>query len=1063
MADLAKHLVDYLQTHDRVVLSDLRHHFYAWLQDLYPTDEVFRRWHQQYGHHDYRRSVAAHANFLYFQAAQVDSRYEKHPIWKEIHSRVLGAIPEQVENTTNKDMFATLTEKEGLITKRKTTVTPYVFRCFERLPWAKFLYCQSSSASVTRRSQKHLSTDNMSVSAANQVPEVRIPLGRSASGMKAQREPIHVSAGDVVAIPQDHNSVWKTDDAEYFGLVQSISCSDEGQALGLLWFYRPGDTTCLQMFYPHSQELFLSDHCNCGDPPVLASEVIRRPQVTFFRGPEETSTEFFCRQRYIEGDSAWITLQEQHFRCGCHHVLEAPEYRVGDTLLVASSLRRSSKILEPVVLIEHKPDGLDGKIKVIRLLRRNKDYGYNDADPNELVLTDRSEVIPVAHVERRCQVRFYSEAEKEEHKIPSPYDRQGASDFYYITSQDLQTSGSGLESLQTPWPTFMRQGWDPDPTSTPPQRRMRGLDLFCGGGSFGRGLEEGGAVRFDWAIDWYNQAIHTYKANLPAHNQTKLFRGSVNHYLSQALEGNGGDLIPRFGEVELISAGNPCQGFSLANPKKGNERGLINESMVASVLAFIDFYRPKYAIMENVKGMAHGDEKHNVLAQVVCCLVGMGYQVRTLCLDAWSFGAPQSRSRIIITIAAPDLTPLPEPAQTHSHPGSTTNGSLGKTANGLHTGSRTTSRTPFEYVTSAEATKDLPRTDARTICIRFPDHRMSRTLPITGWVRVSSVPRFPSGCSFVKAFKQGYMPQAQIDSFKWDRKIRSRHDSKSWQRVSRNALMPTVMTEPRPDDGACGTCLHWDDHRLLTIMEVRRGQGFPDYEVLIGSPFEQWKIVGNSVARPVALALGVSLRTASLANTAKQEASVLELNVALKSSVSGKVSDHKSEGPVVAASGERIPNGWSAKQMLNKLTAALSPSRALVSAVSDTIGESLTHGNHPLPTSPEPQRSRYTDSVKACQTGPEHSRPGFNGASGTSRLRPYRFEDDGTSGALNTSTATAHSIHTGFASEGYGPISFQGFSAWAGQNTRRFNHEKTISMVSVTRTTTIGQDRFGKP
>ena len=64
--------------------------------------------------------------------------------------------------------------------------------------------------------------------------------------------------------------------------------------------------------------------------------------------------------------------------------------------------------------------------------------------------------------------------------------------------------------------------------------------------------------------------------------------------------------------------------------------GLLNESMVASVLAFIDFYRPKYALMENVKGMALGDEKHSVLAQVVCCLVGMGYQVRTSCLCVFS-------------------------------------------------------------------------------------------------------------------------------------------------------------------------------------------------------------------------------------------------------------------------------------------------------------------------------------------------------------------------------------------------------------------------------------------
>jgi DNA (cytosine-5)-methyltransferase 1 len=123
----------------------------------------------------------------------------------------------------------------------------------------------------------------------------------------------------------------------------------------------------------------------------------------------------------------------------------------------------------------------------------------------------------------------------------------------------------------------------------------------------------------------------------------------------------------------------------------------------------------------------------------------------------------------------------------------------------------------------------------------------------------------------MSAFSKGYMPQAQIDVFAWDNYIRARKDSKSWQRVKRDALMPTIMTAARPWDGVTGNCLHWDDHRLLTIMEVRRGQGYPDNEVIVGLPSEQWKIIGNSVARPVALALGLSIRTAWLANHAKSQ------------------------------------------------------------------------------------------------------------------------------------------------------------------------------------------------
>ena len=901
----------------------------------------------------------------------MDQKYEQHPIWEEVHPRILCAVPEQVERSFNEDMFTAVIEREDFMTKRKTTVTPYVFKCFKRLPWANILFCQSSLTSHTQHSKNEPANNYLRASPANQVPEVRIPLGRGLSGIKAGEEPIRVGIGDVVAISKDNNSAWKTDDAEYFGYVQSVRHTDEGEALGLLWFYRPGDTTCLEMFYPYSQELFLGDHCNCGDPPVLASEVIRKPQVTFGRS-ENVSTEFFCRQRYVEGDNAWITLQDSHFQCGCHDVREMPRYSVGDTLLVALSSSRSGKNLEPVVLLEHDPNGLDGKIRVLRLFRRKRDYGSNAAAPNELVLTDQSEVIPVARVHRRCHVRFFSEAEKKERRIPSPYDRQGASDYYYITSQDLESYGFGLEPLQTPWPSILRQGYDP--TSTPPQGRLRGLDMFCGGGSFGRGLEDGGAVRFDWAIDWHKPAIHTYKANLPKQNSTKLFHGSVNYYLSQAIERKGGDLIAQVGEVEVICAGSPCQGFSLANPNKGNERGLLNESMVASVLAFIDFYRPKYAILENVKGMASGDGKNNVLAQVICCLVGMRYQVRVSCLDAWSYGSPQTRSRIIITIAAPGLTPLPEPAQTHSHPDGVWGGSLGKTANGVRSASRTRTLTPFDYVTSAEATKDLPATDARTICIPFPDHRMSRTLPALSWVRVSSIPRFPGGCSFVKAFKQGYMPQAQVESFKWDSQIRSRHDSSSWQRVRRDALMPTIMTAQRPEDGAGGTCLHWDDHRLLTVMEARRAQDIPDCEVLVGSPSEQWKIVGNSVARSTALALGTSLRTAWLANAAKQEPMAVQVNVAFKDSVGSMDDDRRTKTSVEAIREEAADNGWSATDMLNKFTAILTSPRA------DTTEEPSTNGSQHLKMTPESQPTKYLKSVRACQLGFDHFGVGTNGA-----------------------------------------------------------------------------------
>jgi DNA (cytosine-5)-methyltransferase 1 len=54
------------------------------------------------------------------------------------------------------------------------------------------------------------------------------------------------------------------------------------------------------------------------------------------------------------------------------------------------------------------------------------------------------------------------------------------------------------------------------------------------------------------------------------------------------------------------------------------------------------------------------------------------------------------------------------------------------------------------------------------------------------------------------------------------------------------------------------------EDRLITVMEARRAQSFPDDEVLLGNNAQAFKIVGNSVARSVALAWGVSMRYAYL-------------------------------------------------------------------------------------------------------------------------------------------------------------------------------------------------------
>jgi DNA (cytosine-5)-methyltransferase 1 len=131
------------------------------------------------------------------------------------------------------------------------------------------------------------------------------------------------------------------------------------------------------------------------------------------------------------------------------------------------------------------------------------------------------------------------------------------------------------------------------------------MDLYCGGGNFGRGIEESGAVENCYAVDIDRAAIHTYHANLPENSRAKLYFGSVDDLLKAAMQGNpkGNNAVPLPGDVDFISAGSPCQGFSLLNGHKNNEKSKKNQSLVASVAAYVDFYRPKYGILENVISM----------------------------------------------------------------------------------------------------------------------------------------------------------------------------------------------------------------------------------------------------------------------------------------------------------------------------------------------------------------------------------------------------------------------------------------------------------------------------
>ena len=146
--------------------------------------------------------------------------------------------------------------------------------------------------------------------------------------------------------------------------------------------------------------------------------------------------------------------------------------------------------------------------------------------------------------------------------------------------------------------------------------------------------------------------------------------------------------------------------------------------------------------------------------------------------------------------------------------------------------------------------------------IPFPDHRTLARDRYFKAVVPEMIPRFPRQVGYIYALKAGLIPQGIQDEFS-DTRVEFHLDtSKAFKRLHPRSLFPTVRTDGRADDVRMPVPLHWDEPRILTVMEARRAQSIPDHEVLIGNASHQWLVIGNGVDRKASVAMGISLRDA---------------------------------------------------------------------------------------------------------------------------------------------------------------------------------------------------------
>lgn len=163
---------------------------------------------------------------------------------------------------------------------------------------------------------------------------------------------------------------------------------------------------------------------------------------------------------------------------------------------------------------------------------------------------------------------------------------------------------------------------------------MKFLDLFAGIGGFRLGMESAGHECVGFCeIDKYARAsykaIHNTKGEIELHDITRVTDDSIR----------------RFGSVDVICGGFPCQAFSIAGHRRGFEdtRG----TLFFEICRFASVLRPKYLFLENVRGLLNHDGGAT-FETIIRTLDELGYDVEWQVLNSKNFGVPQNRERVFI-------------------------------------------------------------------------------------------------------------------------------------------------------------------------------------------------------------------------------------------------------------------------------------------------------------------------------------------------------------------------------------------------------------------------------
>ncbi|PLZ95324.1 DNA (cytosine-5-)-methyltransferase [Fischerella thermalis CCMEE 5268] len=375
------------------------------------------------------------------------------------------------------------------------------------------------------------------------------------------------------------------------------------------------------------------------------------------------------------------------------------------------------------------------------------------------------------------------------------------------------------------------------------KQRPIGVDLFAGAGGMSLGFEQAG---FDVLCAVELDPIHcaTHKFNFPFWS-----------ILCKSVEDTTGEEIRNCSaigsqEIDVVFGGSPCQGYSYMGRRALDDpRNFLVKDFIRIVLEL----KPSYFVFENVKGLTIGKHKC-FLHELIETFSNNNYQIRLpwKVLNAAYYGIPQKRERLFI-IGAKKGFVLPEYPAICSQPPSAM---LADSILPL---------TPSCW----DALKDLPEAE------EFEELLYSDCVETEKWSNPSNYGR-EMRCLDDRSWHFGY--RRNWNPFLLTSSIRTNHSQISRTRfhateqgkkepisrffkLAENGIANTLRagtdaahgshTSPRP--------IHYSSPRCITVREMARLHGFPDWFRFHITKWHGARQVGNSVPPPLARAIGAEI------------------------------------------------------------------------------------------------------------------------------------------------------------------------------------------------------------